>query len=190
MKKARSALLAEVARDERSLQSIASLLDTLETDVPPPKKLKRAATGDWKLVFASDEAAVTPFTAGGASGPFAVLEDVFMRLKGDDMQAIEIIRKVGPFGNTAQSLFAKWGVNEESFSWRTTYMVNQNSREVEPPKDMPTKHVARVTHASTELLVLRRDSDSSSYAIWTKLGSGALKKELDDYSVDAELVLG
>lgn len=190
IKKARSALLEEVSRDERSLQSIASLLSTLETGVPPPKKLKRAVLGDWKLVFASDEAAVAPFTAGGASGPFAVLEDVYMRLKSDDVQAIEVIRKVGPFGNTAQSLFGKWSVaGADGFSWRTKYMVNENSREVEPPKDAPTAHAARATHVSAELLVLRRDADSGSYVIWTKLGSGELKKQLDDYAVDSENIM-
>ena len=194
---ARTALLAEVAREERSLPSVAASLTKLEADFEamPAKKRARALQGDWKLVFASDEAAVAPFTTGSASGPFAVLEDVYLRLSSSDLQAIEVVRKVGPFGNAAQSLHGRWSVTAggegegDVLSWRTMFMVNERSREVDPPKDMPTANEARVTHVSSELLVVRRADDASSYVIWTRFDKGELKKALDDASVESEMIL-
>ena len=104
---AATALLAEVAKSERSLAAIARHVATLEAAPPPSKAgaLKKALQGDWKLTFASDEAAVAPFTSGAASGPFTVLEEVYHRLlTGDMVQSIEIVRRIGPFGNSARAL--------------------------------------------------------------------------------------
>ena len=107
---ARTALLEEVAKPQRSLPAIAEHVATLEA-AAQPSKLKRKLQGDWKLKFASDEAAVTPFTSGAADGPFAVLEEVYHRLlSGDATQSLEVVRKIGPFGNSLQALCGKWRV--------------------------------------------------------------------------------
>ena len=89
VQQARTTILAEIAKEERSLEAIASALSVLEA--APPLKLKRAVAGDWKLVFASDAAAVEPFSVGTASGPFVVLEDIYHRMQttGNTVQSIE-----------------------------------------------------------------------------------------------------
>ena len=101
LQRARTTILAEVEKEQRSLEAIASALAILEA-APPPAKLKRAVTGDWKLVFASDAAAVEPFSVGTASGPFVVLEDIYHRMQtaGETVQSIE--------GEYARSAFGRW----------------------------------------------------------------------------------
>lgn len=90
LQQARTTLMAEIAKEQREMTTIASAIATLEA-APSPAKLKRAITGDWQLVFASDEAAVAPFAVGASSGPFVVLEDIFHRIQtaGDAVQSIE-----------------------------------------------------------------------------------------------------
>jgi len=212
--KAQAALLEEVAKPQRSLSAITAHVATLEA-VEQPTKIKKAVLGDWKLTFASEEAAVRPFTTGAANGPFAVLEEAFCRLLvGDVVQIIEVVRRIGPFGNSAVSLNGKWSLAGDkgsakrkggggmaassetddaeasaAISWRTTYMINERGREVDPPKDVPASHDATVTHISPELMVLRF---GSSFCVFTKMEKGAIKKSLDsDYSVfGADDILG
>jgi len=192
-----AALLEEIGRDERSLATMASLLAELESAGSPAteKKLKRAVVGDWKLVFVSDESALAPFTATGASGPFVVLEDVYSRWFSDDtVQSIEVVRKVGPFGNVANSLCGRWGARRSSedetsvLTWRPQYMIDERYREVDPPSTAPRE--MRVSHVSDELLALRLKEAEESYCIFTRLAKGALKKELDAFSVESEMVMG
>jgi len=47
--------------------------------------------------------------------------------------------------------------------------------------------VARVTHVSDELLVLRWEQ---SYSVLERLAKGGAKKALDESNVDADMVLG
>ena len=242
---AASQLLAEVAKEQRSLPAIASLVATLEA-APPPPKLKKAVLGDWKLTFASDEAAVGPFTTGAADGKFVVLEEVLARMADGSkptITSVEVIRRIGPFGNSASSLNGFWSLSEGSssgggggsgggkkggkggkgkgkgggkgmqataepaaaqaaeagpagaLSWRTSYMIDERGREVDPPKEMPTSHKASVTHVSKDLMVLRvgtAGAASPSYCVFTKLAKGDLKKTLEsEYSVyGVEAILG
>ena len=86
---ARKTLLGEIEKEERSMDTIAASLATLEAS-PAAGKLKRAAVGDWKLVFASDQAAVAPFVTGASDGPFNVLEDIYHRVEALSVQSIEM----------------------------------------------------------------------------------------------------
>lgn len=193
--KAASALLVEVGKEDRSMASIDKLVGTLETTPRNNNKIKKAVLGDWKLVYATDADAVKLFTSGGADGPFAVLEDVYLRLQsGSEVQSIEVVRKIGPFGNVAQSLFGKFqlgggGEDEaDTLSWRPTYMVNERGREVDAPSDAAARKEWQLTHVSSELLVLRRTA--SSYVVCTKLAKGKLSAALEEAAVDADLILG
>ena len=238
---AQAALLAEVSKPQRSLAAIAAHVATLEA-APPPSKAKKAVQGDWKLTFASDEVAVEPFTTGAASGPFSVLEEVYHRMLSSDMvQSIEVVRKIGPFGNSARSLCGRFSVEggdakrgsgsskggggkagkaskgaakgaakgnvaastptaAPKLSWKSTFMIDERGREVDPPKECSVARRAVVTHVSPQLLVMRvaqggaePTGASPSYCVFTKMAKGALKKELDDeysvYGVDAQLSL-
>ena len=188
---ARTTLLGEIAKEQRSMDTITTSLATLEAS-PVPGKLKRAVVGDWKLVFASDQSAVAPFVTGASDGPFAVLEDIYHRVETLNVQSIEITRKIGPFGNMCNSLHGKWSVADgdgDVMSWKTQYMLDERGREVKPPGG-GASHRARASHISSELLVLRPEAAAQSYAVFTKLGKGKLKKELDDYSIDTEMFIG
>ena len=82
-----------------------------------------------------------------------------------------------------------------ALSWRTSYMIDERGREVDPPKEMPTSHKASVTHVSKDLMVLRvgtAGAASPSYCVFTKLAKGDLKKTLEsEYSVyGVEAILG
>ena len=68
-------------------------------------------------------------------------------------------------------------------------MIDERGREVKP-SDGGKARKARATHVSPQLMVMRQDGVADSYVIFTKLGKGELKKELDAYSVDTELFLG
>ena len=173
---ARTALLAEVTKEKRSLATIAAQLGVLEA-APRPSKIKRALQGDWKLTFASDEAAVAPFATGAANGPFAVLEEVYCRLlSGDAINVVEVVRKIGPFGNTAQVLCGRFSVAGEKgsskkaksvegppeLSWRTTYMIDERGKEVDIPNDLRDRRSAFATHVSSDLMVMRIGASPSS----------------------------
>lgn len=190
------ALVAEFAKEERELGKIESLLQTLENDYPPPEKAskaKRALVADWKLAFAPDESSIAPFATGEASGPFAVLEEIYCRIGEGKLQICEVVRKIGPFGNTAVSLNSKWsfGLNEAGvLSWRPQWMIDSRGREVAVPVASAVTNTARVTHVSDDVLVLRF-GNGASYSVFSRLDKGALFKALrDDYSVDPDLILG
>ena len=230
--KVTATLLDQVNQTQRSLAAIDASVAALEA-APPPKKLKSALQGDWKLTYASDEAAVEPFMTGIADGPFNVLEEVYLRLMtGDILQSIEVVRKIGPFGNTGIALNGKWSVSGGSggssssggggggkggggkkgkkgkgggggmaqavqeaqeaeaapaaVSWRSSYMIDARGREVSPPPGATASRNAAPTHVSPELLVLRFGAGSASYAVWTKMKKGELKKALEsEYQVFA-----
>lgn len=190
---ARKTLLAEIAQDSRSLANIEIAIKTLE-GAPAPTKIKKVLLGDWKLVFASDQDAIKPFAIGAASGPFTVLEDIYHRiLVGDSVQTLEVVRKIGPFGNMCQALHGKYSLDEATgtMSWRAQYMLDDRGREVKPPDAATGKNDARVTYASDELLVMRSASAAQSYTVFSKLGKKALFKDLrDTYSIDTEMYLG
>ena len=186
---AASKLLAEFAKPERSLDVVEGLIASLEADPPVTKasKQRRELTADWKFAFASDGAAVEPFTTGSADGPFNVLEDCYFRLRGEDnVQSIEVVRRIGPFGNTAFSLHGKWRVDSSSITWRPKYFIDGRGREVAVPSQAAQGREAKVTHVS-DVLVLRM---GQSFSVFERLGKGKLKKELDDFALDPELVLG
>ena len=69
------------------------------------------------------------------------------------------------------------------------HLQDERGREVKPPGG-GAAHRARASHVSSELLVLRPEAAAASYAVFTKLGKGKLRKELDDYSVDTEMFIG
>jgi len=172
---------------------IAELVATLEKVPASAKKSKQTVLGDWKMKFAADHAAVDPFTAGAAKGPFAVLEDVYCRmLSGDKFQFTEVVRKIGPFGNVAQSLHGRYSQSKggDALSLKLQYMIDERGRGVSSPREVPARMEWGLTYCSPELLILRRAADAQSYVIFEKLGKGALQKELDDFSVGAEVVLG
>ena len=58
--KASAVLLAEISKDSRSLTSIEQMVKGLEQT---KGKVKKGVQGDWKIVYATDEAAVKQFTA-------------------------------------------------------------------------------------------------------------------------------
>ena len=197
---ARTSLLAEVAKPQRSIPEINAAVKILEA-APRPAKAKKAVQGDWKLIYASDEAAVQPFTTGSAGGPFNVLEDVYHRILADSLQSVEVVRKIGPFGNSAQALCGKWSVAGDgkgsgkgsskkgeageapAMTWRVTYRIDERGREVDPPKDLPTSHAAVATHVSKELLVLRVGSGgagSPSYCVFSKTKKADILKVLEN----------
>lgn len=187
---ARSTLLAEIGEEERSIPAITGHLATLEAAAPVPGsgKLKRLMVGDWKMLFASSEAAVQPFLSGGSNGQFNVLEDVFVRTTESRMQSTEVIRKIGPFGNVAQSLHGRLLLDKASLVWDPQFLVDTRYREVDPPSGSKSSKWA-IAHVSAELLVLRRDGDAASFVVLSKLAKGKLKKELTDLSVEAEAIL-
>jgi len=192
VKQARTALLSEIVKEQRSMETIASALATLEGS-PSPAKLKRAMVGDWKLVFASDGNALAPFATGASAGPFTVLEDIYHRIESLSVQSLEVTRKIGPFGNSCNSLHGRWSFvtgDENLMSWKVQYMLDERGREVNAPGDGVARR-ARASHVSSSLLVLRPEAEGAaqSYAIFSRLGTGQLKKELDGYSVGSELFL-
>jgi len=120
-----SKLLVEFAKEERNVIEIDKLIASLESEPVEVKasKLKRALMADWKLAFAPNAAALELFTSGSASGPFVVLEDCYFRLlDGNNLQSIEVVRRLGPFGNSAISLHGKWSLSDGSISWQPRYM--------------------------------------------------------------------
>jgi hypothetical protein len=151
---AKKTLLAEVVKDQRSMDTVRAAVATL-AGAPRPKKLKRALVGDWKLTFVSDEAALAPFVfSAAASSKFAKLEDVYLRLQQDAVQFIEVVRSFGPWGgNAASALHGKWSADQDCLSWRNAYMITDKGREVDPP----TAGEVRVTaaHVSEDVLILR-----------------------------------
>lgn len=67
-------------------------------------------------------------------------------------------------------------------------MLDERGREVKPPKGGEALR-AKASHVSAELMVMRREDADDSFAVFTRLGKGELKKELDAYSVDTELYI-
>lgn len=208
---ARAALLAEVAKDDRDLSVITASVATLEA-APPPKKVKKMLQGDWKLNFASDANAVVPFTTGAANGPFCVLEEVYHRmLASDSVQTIEVVRRIGPFGNTASSLCGRYSVDEGKSSkkkgdddgavaapvltWKSTFMLDDRGREIDAPKECRAGRTAVATHVSSELLVMRIGVGPAapSFCVFSKMAKGDLKKDLNDvysvYAADEQLAM-
>jgi len=158
-----AALLAEVQKTERSLDIIAQSARTLE-NVELPRtagKLKRALAASWLLEYASDEAALAPFLTG-RSGPFTVVEGIVHTFEQEgDFSSIEVTRRIGPFGNSKNSLCGRWSVKNGYIRWKASYMLDSNGRERDPPKDAKVNE-ARVTYVSSQLLLLRNSSDTSA----------------------------
>lgn len=157
-----TSLLAECRREERSLPAIESAISTLAA-LPPPPKPKRALGGDWNLEFASDESALRYVSECAGQGPFSVTEAVILRVVGDQMRAIEIVRRLGPFGNVKNTLGGGWSVPKSSgkaaaseealrLRWRYAYCIDGNGRERDAQDGRPLE--AELTHLSDGLLVI------------------------------------
>ena len=153
-------LLEECEKDERELSLITSGVRELE-GAETPKKLKRALLADWRLAFASDQEAADMLLTGQASMVLTIEGVVASFQAGDQMRAIEVLRPFGPFGNRRNSLMGRWGLEKTELRWRYTYLFDDNnSRELDVPEAAKGTHTAQVTHASDELLVLRRSESS------------------------------
>ena len=193
-------LLAEVAKTERSLTVIASLVKMLEEESELPStagKQKRALAGSWKVEYASNEAAIAPFLTGPA-GPFEVVEGVVHCIKeSGEFSSIEVKRRVGPFGNSKQTLGGRWslvapdsggigsradGKPRMQMRWKASYMIDARGREVDPPRSAGV-HEARVAHASPQLLLLRIPPDSTDAAGLLVFSKVTLKAALEDLKV-------
>lgn len=183
-------LLTECAQEERSLSRIAELITAI-SDASPPLKLKRAVLGDWKLVFASTEAAADSVTTGRGMGLFRVLEDVFVRIQpGSSWRVIEVARRVGPFSNEKRALAGRWSITKESsmLSFRYSWMEGPEGREEAPPSTNLFQE--RVVLASSDLLVLSLAGQSDApfvdtpFLIFTSVPK--LDTELDALGVAVE----
>ena len=182
---AAAALLEEVAKEERSLSTIASLVSTLEAEpmVDKATKLKRALQADWKIEYASDSAAIQPFVTG-PENPFAVTEGIVHRFKKTgEFETIEVRRKLGPFGNSKATLNGKYSFEKGALRWRASYALDARSRELPPPKGAGVAEM-RVTHVSPSLLLLRPTADESSLLIFARVEK--LKEWLDELRVPDE----
>lgn len=187
---ATAALLAEVAKPERALDAIARHVRTLEAEPLPATagKWKRALGVDWRLEYAADEAAVAPFLSGPSPGPFAVVEGVLHRFKSaGEFASIEVKRNFGPFGgNSKVQLCGRWSLDGDRVRWKASYMINAQSREVDPPSSAGMNE-GRVTHVSSNLLLLRVPADSADgLLVFSKV---KLKDALEELKVDADDIL-
>lgn len=175
-------LLDEVAKPERSLDTISGLVRTLE-DMPmveKASKLKRALAADWKLEYASDADAVQPFLTGPES-PFAVVEGIVHRWKANgEFETIEVRRKLGPFGNSKAVLCGRFSVDGDSIRWRAAYMLDPRSREVPVPSGAGTGDM-RVSYISPLLLLLRPATDDTRLLLFARVEK--LKSALDELRV-------
>jgi hypothetical protein len=186
--KAQTELFDEIAKDQRSLPKISSLVGSLEDGATEALK-KKSLQGQWKVLFASDEAAVQPLLAGASEGPFNVLEEVYLRILSNNVQTTEVVRKIGPVGNAAVSLHGRFSVEGRALAWKPSFMIDERYREVAPPGGRARIEWS-VGYVSSEVLLLRRATDAQSYAVLGKLTKEKLKQELEAFSVDAEMILG
>lgn len=184
---AAAALLEEAAKEERNLGSIERQIATLEASELPPKP-RKALVADWELAYASDAAAVAPFVSGEGNGPFQFVESVFFRLRPSDrFSSIEVLRRVGPFGNSKTSLCGAWSMPKgaaATLRWKASYTIDARGREVEPPSSATAAHEAQVTHISPTLLILRRAADAASFVVLSRVDS--IDKSLEALAVDPE----
>jgi len=154
-------LLEECVKPERSLSLINSAVAALEQD-ELPKKLGKALLGDWQLAFAGDQEAADMLLASKA-GPLLTIEGALLCFnKRDEMRAIEVSRPFGPFSNKRKVLEGRWGLEKTGeVRFRYSYLTEDNSRrEEDVPESAKGTHIAKVTHASETLLVLRRSEAS------------------------------
>jgi len=154
-------LLEECAKGERSLSLINSAVTALEQD-EVPKKLGKALLGDWRLAFAGDQEAADMLLASKA-GPLLTIEGALLCFnKRDEMRAIEVSRPFGPFSNKRKVLEGRWGLEKTGeVRFRYTYLMEGRSRrEEDVPESAKGTQIAKVTHVSEQLLVLRRSKAS------------------------------
>lgn len=179
-----SKLLAEFAKDERSLPTIEGALKELES-TELPKKLKKALIGDWKLAFASDEEAAAMLLTGEANMLLAVEAVIACFNEGNKMRSIEVTRPFGPFGNRKATLEGRWGLEENKLGFKYQYVLEETQgrgrRERDVPDGSKERREVQVTHVADGLLVLRRSA--SSYLVLSKLKS--LQDELIELRVEA-----
>jgi hypothetical protein len=197
-----SDLLRECSKDERSLERISALVNELSS-AAGASKAKRTVLGDWRLVFAGDADALTPFNSGEVRPPFGIIEDVFCRFeKGSSMRAIEVERRIGPFGNVKRSIVGKYSVETskdgaDRLRFKYLWMADQNGRERDPPVTSAVEAELVATQAAGSVLVLRvgapreqgaapTDGAAGSILVWSKLGAKELDKALDELGVKKE----
>ena len=189
-----AALEEECSKPERSLGRIAELVETLAAD-PVVARPKKAVLGDWRLVFASNEEALAPFTSRCVSPPFGVVEDIFCRIdRGNDMRIIEVERRVGPFGNAKRALQARYDIvaagkgSADRLAFQARWMDDPSGRETEPPS---REKVSAELIAAGSLIVLRdiatgSGSPASSCLVFSRLSPKQLARALDDLGVKKE----
>mmetsp|Transcript_43361 Transcript_43361/g.137121 ORF Transcript_43361/g.137121 Transcript_43361/m.137121 type:complete len:230 (-) Transcript_43361:67-756(-) len=185
-----AALEEECSKPERSLGRIAELVETLAAD-PVVARPKKAVLGDWRLVFASNEEALAPFTSRCVSPPFGVVEDIFCRIdRGADMRIIEVERRVGPFGNAKRALQARYDIvaagkgSANRLAFQVRWMDDPSGRETEPPSK---EKVSAELIAAGSLIVLRDiASPASSCLVFSRLSPKQLARALDDLGVKKE----
>ena len=179
-----SKLLAEFAKDTRSLPMIEGALKELES-AELPKKLKKGVIGDWKLAFASDEEAAAMLLTGEANVLLAVEAVIASFNEGSKMRSIEVTRPFGPFGNRKAALEGRWGLEDNKLGFKYQYVLEETqgggTRERDVPEAAKERREVEVTHVSDGLLVLRRSA--SSYLVLSKLKS--LRDELIELRVEA-----
>jgi hypothetical protein len=153
-----AALLAEVVKDDRNLDTITALVRTLEEGFTfsTQGKLKRLLATTWRIDYASDEAALEPFLAGMVGkGPLPTfLEGVIPTFKATgEFNFFEVTRPLGPFGNAKASLCGRWSITKDVLRWRASYIIDARGREKDVEKKMDVE--ARVSFVSPEALILR-----------------------------------
>mmetsp|Transcript_584 Transcript_584/g.1736 ORF Transcript_584/g.1736 Transcript_584/m.1736 type:complete len:241 (+) Transcript_584:67-789(+) len=201
-----SDLLRECSKDERSLERISTLVNELSA-AASVSKAKQAVLGDWRLVFAGDADALAPFTSGEVKPPFGVVEDVFCRFeKGNSMKAIEVERRIGPFGNARRSLVGRYSVDTgknraDRLRFKYLWMDDYNGRERDPPVSAAVEAEVVASQAEGSVLVLRlgqpqekgttpADMTAGSILVWSKLRAKELDRLLDELGVKKEDEVG
>ena len=65
------------------------------------------------------------------------------------LQTIEVKRVLGPFGNSKNSLFGRWGIKQTGITFRYQYMVDASGREVGMAAGRTAKTAAVVAHVAS-----------------------------------------
>ena len=194
---AAKALLDLCARDERDVGTIGGLVAELEALPLHGGKgaTRNALVGDWALAFATGDDALTPFVTGSApsssaSSPLSlgVVEAIFhsWRPANAEFSTIEVVRNFGVWGkNSKSALHGKFKLNDEgALSWRTSYMIDAQGREQEPPEaERGAQRSARLSHVSSDVMVLRVGS-GGAFAVLKRITN--LRAELEELNVADE----
>ena len=166
-----------------------------------PPKLKGGLLGDWEIAFAADEASAAALTTGAATGPFRKLEAVFVRLTsrggggggggggGLAVRAVEVARRVGPFGNEKRALNGKWSLSPKTrqLSFKLLRIDDERGRDERLPsaRNLNFQIVHLSQKGRDKVLVLRLETGGEGGGV----GGGGVGEGVGEGVVDGVLVL-